>query len=69
MKAVAEFSLDERTQDELIKLWPAYRVRSHAALVRRALALSLIAARFARPDGTVDIIDGTGTRRTVALRG
>jgi transaldolase len=64
------FELDEGTADAIDKLKAVFGVTSNTAVIRRAIALSRVAARAAdTADNTVTIVDKDGERFKIPLNG
>jgi transaldolase len=69
-KIQTSFQLDEGTADAIEKLKGVFGVTSNTAVIRKAIALSRVAARAADgADNTVTIVDREGERFKIPLNG
>jgi hypothetical protein len=59
---------DKQTEQAVDDMMPAYGVTSPAAMVRKALALSIVASRFANPEGVVHMLTRSGDTLQIHLR-
>jgi hypothetical protein len=63
---VTTFEMDERTQNAVRELQEIFGVKTNAAVLRKAIALSMVAATKATPERTVTI-SGRDEPLTISL--
>lgn len=70
MMAQTSFQLDPGTGVAIEELKTVFDVSSNTAVIRKAIALARIAARNGnQEDGTITLIDQSGTPLKVSLKG
>lgn len=69
MSQQVSFVVDERTLKAIEKLKETFGVTSNAAVIRKALAFSSVAAETASSDHAVTLIDRDDTRVKITLAG
>lgn len=63
------FVIDDKTAEAIEELKAALGVKTNAAVIRKAIALTRLAARGADADHTITIVDKDNNERKVLLVG
>lgn len=66
--AQTSFEIDQKTADALEKLKGVYGVASNAAVLKRALAIALIASKYADQDQNIMLVSQEGAQVAVPQR-